>query len=167
MGATEEQMQLSSDANFTHVSYILILYSISFLLYLFVNVLLHIYATYTWGDDESNGRRAEAAELAAALSSTPQLTPARYTLKRGPSVQTAFGYRDQLSPSSVTGDKTANGTAVGNGKIRLPGGRNTASQQVRDAEEFELEGLISDDEMGDDGEDKENRAPGPMPKGHV
>ena len=166
MGATEEQMQLSSDANFTHVSYILILYSISFLLYLFVNVLLHIYATYTWGDDESNGRRAEAAELAAAISSTPN-SRLHTTHSRGPSVQTAFGYRDQPSPSSVTGDKTANGTAVGNGKIRLPGGRNTASQQVRDAEEFELEGLISDDEMGDDGEDKENRAPGPMPKGHV
>lgn len=34
MGATEEQMQLISGANVTHVSYIFILYSISFLLYL-------------------------------------------------------------------------------------------------------------------------------------
>jgi hypothetical protein len=34
MGATEEQMQALTDANVTHVSYILILYSISFLLFL-------------------------------------------------------------------------------------------------------------------------------------
>jgi hypothetical protein len=34
MGATEEQMQLLSDHHVTHVSYILILYSISFLLFL-------------------------------------------------------------------------------------------------------------------------------------
>lgn len=34
MGATEEQMQTLSDAGVTHVSYILILYSISFLLFL-------------------------------------------------------------------------------------------------------------------------------------
>jgi hypothetical protein len=34
MGATEEQMQLLSDANVTHVSYILILYSVAFILFL-------------------------------------------------------------------------------------------------------------------------------------
>lgn len=34
MGATEEQMALLSDAHVTHVSYVLILYSIAFLLYL-------------------------------------------------------------------------------------------------------------------------------------
>lgn len=34
MGATEEQMALLSDAHVTHVSYVLILYSMSFLLYL-------------------------------------------------------------------------------------------------------------------------------------
>lgn len=34
MGATEEQMQVLSDAGVTHVSYILILYSLSFLLFL-------------------------------------------------------------------------------------------------------------------------------------
>ena len=44
MGATEEQMKLISDANITHVSYVLVLYSFSFLLFLFTNMLLHIYA---------------------------------------------------------------------------------------------------------------------------
>ena len=34
MGATEEQMQLLSDAGITHVSYVLILYSIAFILFL-------------------------------------------------------------------------------------------------------------------------------------
>lgn len=34
MGATEEQMQLLEDAGITHVSYILILFSIAFILFL-------------------------------------------------------------------------------------------------------------------------------------
>lgn len=34
MGATEEQMKLLSDAHVDHVSYILILYSIAFILFL-------------------------------------------------------------------------------------------------------------------------------------
>ena len=44
MGATEEQMKVLDAANVDHVSYVLILYSIAFLLYLFVNMLLHLYA---------------------------------------------------------------------------------------------------------------------------
>jgi len=44
MGATEEQMKILDAANVDHVSYVLILYSIAFLLYLFVNMLLHLYA---------------------------------------------------------------------------------------------------------------------------
>jgi len=47
MGATEEQMKILDAANVDHVSYILILYSIAFLLYLFVNMLLHLYAVNT------------------------------------------------------------------------------------------------------------------------
>jgi hypothetical protein len=34
MGATEEQMQLLSDASVTHVSYVLIIFSIAFLMFL-------------------------------------------------------------------------------------------------------------------------------------
>jgi hypothetical protein len=47
MGATEEQMQLISDAGITHVSYILVLYSFAFLVFLFTNMLLHLYAMNT------------------------------------------------------------------------------------------------------------------------
>jgi len=36
-------MKILDTANVDHVSYILILYSIAFLLYLFVNMLLHLY----------------------------------------------------------------------------------------------------------------------------
>ena len=145
MGATEEQMQLLSDANVTHVSYILILYSISFLLYLFVNVLLHIYATHTWGDDESNGRRTEATNALAAQKQGSRTT---FAHSRATSVAPplAASYYDAPSPDA---DTVMNGSASGpgNGKIRLPRPhRTTPSQQVRDAEEFELEGLMSDDE---------------------
>ncbi|KAF2861859.1 integral membrane protein [Piedraia hortae CBS 480.64] len=44
MGATEEQMAFLSNAGVTHVSYILILYSIAFLLFFFVLILLHLYS---------------------------------------------------------------------------------------------------------------------------
>lgn len=95
MGATEEQMALLATAHVTHVSYILILYSISFLLFLFVSMLLHLYATYTWPLDVSK----------------PKFT--------------------------------ANGRVV-NGHV--PG--HSVDRRVRDAEEFELEGLMSDEEGG-------------------
>lgn len=94
MGATEEQMQLLSDSGITHVSYVLILFSVAFLLFLFVNMLLHLYAVYAWG--ESSKGDAEAP--------------------------------------------LSNGHA--NGNVR-------AHRRVRDAEEFELEGLISDEEDED------------------
>lgn len=55
-------------------------------------------------------------------------------------------YTDDGSPV-VNGMNGANGNA--NGKTRFPKHRTTDSQQVRDAEEFELEGLITDEEDGD------------------
>ena len=152
-------MQLLTDLNVTHVAYILILYSISFLLYLFVNILLHIYATHTWGDDESNGRREEAA---SALATQRQGSRVTFTHSRATSVAGPLGsaYRDLSSPES---DMVMNGSASGavNGKMRLPKPhRGTPSQQMRDAEEFELEGLMSDDE-------DEDVAKRDLPKEHV
>ncbi|EDU40483.1 Ytp1 multi-domain protein [Pyrenophora tritici-repentis] len=99
MGATEEQMQFLSDANVTHVSYVLILFSIAFLLFLFVNMLIHLYAVYTWGED---------------------------------------GKVDAEAPFA---DEFANGHANGH-----PNGYSRVERTVRDAEEFELEGLDSDEE---------------------
>ncbi|MCJ1361497.1 hypothetical protein MMC16_000597 [Acarospora aff. strigata] len=94
MGATEEQMALMSAANVTHVAYVLILYSFAFLFFLFVNVLLHIYATYTW-----------------------PIVPKK----------------DPEAPR--TNAHHVHGHA-----------RSPSQRQARDAEEFELQGLISDDE---------------------
>jgi hypothetical protein len=93
MGATEEQMQLISDAGITHVSYVLVLYSFAFLIFLYVNMLLHLYA----------------------VNSSPPVPP-----------------KDADGPERLP---RTNGHA-----------RGTESRQIRDAEEFELEGLMSDDE---------------------
>lgn len=83
-------MNLLTTADVSHVSYILLLYSISFLLFLFVCMLLHLYASYAWP-------------------------------------------LDPTQPKAMT-----NGGL--NGHVRH------VDRRVRDAEEFELEGLMSDDD---------------------
>jgi hypothetical protein len=131
MGATEEQMKLLSDAHVTHVSYILGLYSVAFFVYLFVNVLLHIYAVHAWPDSNSNGRR-ESRMLSRSMSRSARAGggPLRSgSLKRHPSTaDVAVGMNGSLT----------------NGKVRRSRHRQTDSQQIQDAETFELEGLISE-----------------------
>ncbi|KAI9840851.1 MAG: hypothetical protein M1837_001265 [Sclerophora amabilis] len=110
MGATEEQMKLLSDAGVSHVAYVLILYSVAFLLFLFVNILLHLYAV-------------------------------------------------QSAPSSASKPIHLNG-----GARRLNGHVHTNSEahrRIQDAEEFELEGLMSDDEssIGSPGTTDRSRRP--------
>ncbi|KAF2434815.1 hypothetical protein EJ08DRAFT_657034 [Tothia fuscella] len=95
MGATEEQMQLLDAKGVDHVSYILILYSISFLMFLFTNMLIHVYAV---------GAQSKSIKL-----------------------------------DSESGQR--------NGHVRLPNGHPQENGHiVRDAEEFELHGLTSDDD---------------------
>ena len=43
MGATSEQMTFIDESSMDHVSYILVLLSVACIVFLFVNVLLHIY----------------------------------------------------------------------------------------------------------------------------
>ncbi|KAF2868395.1 hypothetical protein BDV95DRAFT_630596 [Massariosphaeria phaeospora] len=112
MGATEEQMQLLSDSHVTHVSYVLILYSIAFLLFLFVNMLLHLYAVHVWGETSKSDSEAPRANGYAGANGRP------------------------------------NGHAVAPGERR-----------VRDAEEFELDGLVSDDEDGESPIESKERRP--------
>jgi hypothetical protein len=131
MGATEEQMKLLSDAHVTHVSYILILYSFAFLLYLFVNILLHIYAVHAWPDSNSNGRR-ESRLLSRSMSRSASAGGGRLR---------SILSKQQSSPTNHLGGMNG---GPSNGKIRMPRHRQTDSQQIRDAETFELEGLISD-----------------------
>ncbi|KAI2603630.1 hypothetical protein GGR54DRAFT_633685 [Hypoxylon sp. NC1633] len=87
MGATEEQMSLVASSGMDHVAYILILYSLAFLLFLFVNALISVY--------------------------------------------------DRNSAPALPNKDVANG--------RL-GPRLNGNVPVRGAQEFELEGLMSDDE---------------------
>ncbi|TAQ90816.1 hypothetical protein B7494_g875 [Chlorociboria aeruginascens] len=94
MGATEEQMTLISDAGITHVSYVLVIYSFAFLMFLFVNMLLHLYA----------------------VNAVPPV-PSKDT-EREPRLPRINGHA-----------------------------RQSDSRQIRDAEEFELEGLMSEDDV--------------------
>ncbi|KAI4260256.1 MAG: hypothetical protein LQ352_000378 [Teloschistes flavicans] len=100
MGATEEQMAFLSNAHIhvSHVSYILILYSIAFLLFLFVAMLLNLYAAHAW-------------------------------------------------PTNQPAATKKAGSGVANGAVPLTNGH--IDRRVRDAEEFELEGLMSDDDDDD------------------
>ena len=89
MSATEEQMALLAAAHVSHVSYVLLVYSIAFLLFLFVCLLLHLYA----------------------IHASPTLLPR--TGSSGEETGALNGYADP---------------------------------RTREAEEFELDGLMSDDE---------------------
>lgn len=105
MGATEEQMALLESKNVTHVSYVLLLYSVAFLLFLFVCVLLNLYANHAWPLDPKT--------------------------------------KQPIDPASAEGGLALNGSA--HGKLV----RSADRQRVADAEEFELTGLISEDEAED------------------
>lgn len=93
MGATEEQMTLIAGSGIDGVSYVLILYSLAFLVFLFANMLIHLF--------------------------------------------------DRLSNPALDTKNFANGHIQMNG-------RRPEEGQLRDAEEFELGGLMSDDEEGDE-----------------
>lgn len=86
MGATEEQMNLIAHAGMDGVSYVLIMYSVAFMVFLFSNMLIHLY--------------------------------------------------DRLANPEA-------GKGYSNGHIRL---NNAEDGQLRAAEEFELDGLSSEDE---------------------
>ncbi|KAI9374169.1 hypothetical protein BJX61DRAFT_342687 [Aspergillus egyptiacus] len=111
MGATEEQMQLLEDAGITHVSYVLILYSIAFILFLFVNILLHIYAVHAWPESTIAPNHSTSSSIDGAGADA------------GPSSH---------QPRS----------ARMNGHVRSP----SEARHIQDAEAFELQGLISDEE---------------------
>ena len=73
MGATEEQMHLVADSGVDGVSYILIMFSLASLIFLFSNMLIHLYdrlatpannlKTYTDEQSRANGRTAEEGQM--------------------------------------------------------------------------------------------------------
>ncbi|KAI5854783.1 hypothetical protein BZA05DRAFT_392551 [Tricharina praecox] len=95
MSATEEQLALIDSVGIDHVSYLLVLYSLAFLLYLLVQVLLHIF-----------------------VANAPEAKPA-------------------YNPISLE-----NGHS-----------REAEEQRARETDEFELAGLITDDEDADSDSD--------------
>ena len=117
MGATEEQIAILSAAHVTHVSYILLIFSAAFLLFLFVCVLIQIYVQATWPSspppDQNNSNRRKGSGRRAngeiALPDTPMAT---------------------------------------NGRARRKGGslREVDLERAKEVEEFELEGLMSEEE---------------------
>ncbi|KAI1928311.1 hypothetical protein LOZ58_001021 [Ophidiomyces ophidiicola] len=114
MGATEEQMLLLDSAGIDHVSYILVLYSVACLMFLFVNILLHIYGVKAFPDTAKYER---SVRIAAARHSRP------------PQYQypTAFNLNQlQRQLEQVSGYTRPHHDA----------------QHIRDAQEFELEGLM-------------------------
>ena len=128
-GATEEQMALLSRANVTHVSYILLLYSVAFLLFFFVNVLIHIYASHSFPAGVHKHDTAPAPH------------------RRNPKPD------DEENASWLNGRPRGNDT-VSRGTSIL--GSRSERQHMRDAQEFELDALISEDEEGsqDDRDEK-------------
>lgn len=144
-------MNYLSAAGVTHVSYILILFSISFLLYLFVNILLTIYANAVWPGDESNGQRALADQQRKQITAGRAGHIRNVSFQGGGPGRLYHQRRQSSMPNSPFLDVPdeeeelkMNGYAA-KPAPRLPKKHQpTDSQQVRDAEEFELEGLISD-----------------------
>ena len=131
-GATEEQMALLSAAQVTHVSYILILYSIAFLLFFFVNVLVHIYASHNFPAQPQDSDRSLARSKRDRV--TDEDTEAGWT----------------------SGNALANGSATSRGTSIF--GSRSEGQQMQDAQEFELDALISgDEEDSHDGVDEKSK----------
>ena len=117
MGATEQEMDILSEMHVTHVSYILLLYSISFLLFLFVSMLLNLYAESVWPIEKK----------ISASSKVPNANG------------TANGRLHKFKD-----DDEERGTINGHAR------RGSVDPRVRDAEEFELEGLMSEDDGEED-----------------
>ena len=118
MGSTDEQMESLSKAGVTHVSSTLVISCISFVFFLFVSFLLHIYAQHAW--PVSGAFEAQRANTGSVV------------------------LRD---------DPTEPGTSGQSRPSRSAGRLLHAAVLSQGAEEFELEGLISEDENSDRGID--------------
>lgn len=113
MGATEEQMQLVDESGMDAVAYVLILYSLAFLTFLFVNVLIHLWdrsvnapgvpkgRSHAAASDERRLRDVEEFELDGLMSDDEDEEQAqrRKLLKEG-DVERSGSEGDGEAPSS-------------------------------------------------------------------
>ncbi|KAI9723899.1 MAG: hypothetical protein M1828_004018 [Chrysothrix sp. TS-e1954] len=137
MGATEEQMALMATAEVTHVSYILILYSIAFLLYFFVNVLLHIYGVHAFPPSNastSQHPRSHHHTHRRHQSSNGSILPSRRPHKE-------LDEEDDLEATQPLANGHTNGAS------------KEQDRRMKDAQEYELDALISDGEGSSDGKE--------------
>lgn len=140
MGATEEQMALLAAHHVTHVSYILILYSFAFITFLFVNILLHIYTSNT----PSFASPSLTLPTTTNTNTAPMLDPSASNAhgQRNPDVEPANGHHPHQN---------------GSAHPLPPLMKDHERRRMHDAQEFELDALISgsedeadDDESGDE-----------------
>lgn len=107
MGATEEQMLLIDASALDHVSYILIIFSIAFIVFLFAHMLIHLYDrnanppinTKDFADSRTaeDGRVREAEEFELdGLMSDDEADEGRRMLRRSED-----GLGSDSSPSTV------------------------------------------------------------------
>lgn len=106
MGATEEQMALTAGVGIDAVAYVLILYSLAFLLFLFVMMLINVY---------------------------------------------------DRAANPVSAGKTTTAMSRPNGHAVVGSHHRTEEGRLRDAGEFELEGLMTDEEEDEDEEEASKR----------
>lgn len=163
MSATEEQMQLISDAGVTHVSYVLVFYSVAFLLYFVVNVLLHLYYIGAVGPTRDAAPVSDpswhpSSALPQSRHTHRQVTPP-YSTHPGPTDTT--GDPSQRNPSAqytdsrqanghppVSSQRNSTGNVTGKKKQKMMSSRRAITPA--EAEAFELEALISSDDDDDD-----------------
>lgn len=81
MSATDEELKAVMGIEMDHVTYILLMLSLAFIIYLYANLLLHIYAT--------SGRNAPGSKSAA--SSTAGYTPLPLRVDSSLTVPAAVG----------------------------------------------------------------------------
>ena len=137
MGATEEQMAVLTDAHVTHVSYILILLSISMLLFLFVNILVHIYAVYMMPE----------STIPLQAESTSSNRPRHV---RGGSSFSHHVIGDDEEDLEANGKPMNGHTSQANGDVVSNLLSDKESRRVKDAQEFELDNLLDDEEDHED-----------------
>lgn len=89
MSATDEELKYVKDVEIDHVTYILIMFSISFVLYCWMTFLIHLYST--------SGRNAQSAQTTESieLSSTRRKWYARVPITEPQTPRHVIGEDDE------------------------------------------------------------------------
>ena len=135
MGATEEHIALLAAQHVTHVSYILLIFSAAFLLFLFVCVLLHLYAQSAWplSPDGTKASRINGRGK-------------RRGRRNGEEEDDEEAGGIKLPDTPVDGEQRERRGGRRGGKGGRRRDRDVDLERAKGVEEFELEGLMSEEE---------------------